>query len=318
MSAQEKTANLVRCMVPLDLVEENEANPNQMSDREFDLLVGNMQEEGWTDPMYLAPSEYDYFSELAKEDFGPDLWPQMRAHGQKFRLVGGHHRTRAGMFLQLVDGPAVINLDKEFGIAQQELQMIRHNVIHGRMNTTKFFALYQKHEKDYGKEMMADMFGFAEQAELDKLIAVSLKSMPTPEMKQKFKEAAGEIKTVDDLTKLLNKLFSTHGDTLPWGYMVVDFGGKKSIWLRCNKTTFEAAELVGQLCVSQKRTMDDVFGRVLQLIASGAAEGLLENVLDNTPDVEIPPDLKVLPTKDNLSKVKGMKNVTAGAPAAQG
>jgi len=65
------------------------------------------------------------------------------------------------------------------------------------------------------------------------LIDDARKSLP-PEMRKEFDKAKEEIKTVDDLSLVLNRLFTKYGSTLPYHYMIMDFGGKEHIWVRLN------------------------------------------------------------------------------------
>lgn len=307
MSGQSKTANLLRVEIPLDLLEENDSNPNEMSAREFDLLVGNMEQQGCTENIVVAPKDLNdllYFKEVFKQTKMVGVWDQIREDGKKFRIVSGHHRWKAAQFIAFTDIPSTIIMAEDFDEDQQDMQLVRHNVIHGKMSPARFVKLYDKHVQTYGQEMMAEMFGFADQDMLDELIKQAEKSIPN-DMKKKFKEAAAEIKTVDDLAKLLNTLFTAYGDTLPHGFMFLDYGGKQSVWLRITKKTLDATHVVGDRCVHEKRTIDDVVGKILQMIATGKAEEFFKTVVAETAESDVPADFKGLPTADTLEKLEG-------------
>ena len=40
-------------------------------------------------------------------------------------------------------------------------------------------------------------------------------------------------------------MFTKYGDTLPFGYMVFDHGGQRSVWLRIEGKTMNAIDLFG-------------------------------------------------------------------------
>ena len=150
---------------------------------------------------------------------------------------------------------------------------------------------------------MQDAFGFAEEKEFKRLIEQTAKALPDKHLQDKFKEAAAEIKTIDGLSQLLNQMFTKYGDTLPYGYMIFDHAGQRSMWLRIEGKTMKALDLIGDMCIEHSRTVDDVIGGVLQSIAKGDAAELLTKVLEGSPHVVVSKDLKVAPTKDNLEKV---------------
>jgi Cu/Ag efflux protein CusF len=162
-----------------------------------------------------------------------------------------------------------------------------------------FLDLYSKYAAKYGEAVLQDMFGFADQAAFKKLIADTKKNLPK-EMQAKFTEAAKEIKTVDGLAKLLNRMFTQHGNTLEYGYMVVDYGGKDSVWLRITPKTYKNVLKLGDKCVENHRSIDSVLGGVLQLIADGKLDVHLNEIIAKTlPVVILNPT--ALPTEESLN-----------------
>ena len=112
-----------------------------------------------------------------------------------------------------------------------------------------------------------------------------------------------EIKTIDGLAQLLNTMFTKYGNTLPYGYMVVDYGGKQSIWLQVTSPTYKALGVIGDMCMEREVTMDDLVGQVLQGIAKGDLQEFLEAALKKTPKVSLPEGLQVIPTKENIANL---------------
>ena len=125
-------------------------------------------------------------------------------------------------------------------------------------------------------------------------------------LQEKFKESAKEIKTIDGLSKLLNEMFTKYGNTLPFGYMVFDHGGQRSMWLRIEGKTMTALELLGTMCIDQNRTVDDIMGGIVQAIAKGEFAEKVAAIVEKTPKAVLPKALSVAPTKDNLEKVAAL------------
>lgn len=269
------TKNLRRESLSVDVLIPNEDNPNEMTDQQFNLLCQSIEEGGFIDPLYVR-------------DLGNDT----------YRVVGGHHRLEVGKLLGFEEVPCTIVDNDKLGEDLEKFQMVKLNTIHGQMSPQKFAKLYEQLSEDYQDEVMQEMMGFASQEEFNKLIKTTGASLP-PEMKQEFKEAAKEIKTIDDLALILNTLFTKHGDTLDYNYMLVDFGGKESIWLRMTKKQKVAFLKLADQCRKEHRSMDAIMeGLILSLCDHG--EAVLEEIIASTPEVTIPEDSEEIPTLDFL------------------
>jgi hypothetical protein len=269
--------------LPLNVLVPNENNPNKMAPREFDLLVDNLQQTGFTEPVLVVPIG----------DTG------------KYRIYGGHHRVQAAQYLGLDRVPCVIVPETVLSEEMQDFQLLRMNVIHGKTDPQAFLKLYQKHEGTYGPELLQEMFGFSDDAEWKRLVDTTAKSLPK-EMQSKFKEAAAEVKTVDGLAQILNKLFTLYGDTLPFGYMVFDYGGSDGIWLRMekHKKTKAHFEVLAEVAIENGMTLDDMIAVILSRIAKGDEPGLVQAILDECPKKKLPGNLITLPTKDNIANAE--------------
>jgi hypothetical protein len=276
VTAIEKTEKLVRKRIPLDLIDPTPDNPNEMSEAEFNMLADNIETVGLVDPLFVR--------ELPNG---------------RYRLIGGNHRCEVLKVLGFDEAECTINNDPEFDEDQEKFQVLRMNVIRGKLSPEKFMKMYQSMSQKYADEVLAESFGFANEDDFRKLIGQVKSSLPQ-EMQSDFQQAAKEIKTIDDLSKLLNHLFTTYGDTLPYGYMLLDFGGKDSIWLRMSNETKKAVLEVGKLCVTEKRSMDAILGGVVQMVAQGKLSPQVLQLIAQTPPVEIPSGVN-LPTEELLA-----------------
>jgi hypothetical protein len=300
----EKTKNIIRRDIPPLLLEVHELNPNKMSKREFDLLVDNIQRVGLTDPVLVCPKDLEgflVFWEKAKSLSDTDFIRALEEEDLRFKIIGGHHRLEAAKYLGFPAVPCTIITDADFDSEQQDFQLLRHNIIKGKIDPASFVALYEKYSSIYGDEALQDMFGFADEAEFKALLKETRKSIPK-EMQKAFDDATKEIKTVDELARVLNNLYSRFGDTLPYGYMIIDYGGKQSIWLRVEKETFDKIVDLGTKCILHDRTMDAIMGKMLQLIAQAPHNKVFFEAVADTPPAKLPIDFKGVPTKDNLAK----------------
>ena len=282
LTAQQKTEALVRKDIDIDDLVANENNPNSMSDAEFNLLHDNLEKTGLTDPILVR-------------DIG----------GGKYRIVGGHHRVEAAKLHDFKKVPCTIITDPDFDDDQEKFQVVRMNMIRGKMTPEKFIKLYESLSSKYTEEILKDAFGFAEDAEFKKMIRQITKDLP-PELQADFKKASKELKTINDLTSVLNGLFTKYGSTLDYGYMMLDYGGKDSVWVRINSTTLKNLHALGETCRETSRSMDSLLGGIVQLIADGSLADEVAYVVSKTPPVSIPDEAPELPTDEYLEAV-GMK-----------
>lgn len=262
MSALDKTAALQRLEIELSKIHPNEDNPNEMDDATFNLLVNNMEEMGFTDPMLVIPH------------------PEIEG---EYKLIGGEHRWEVAKLLGFDTGPATVVTDPNFDQDLQRFQIVRHNIIKGKMNPKKFMALYKNLQKQYSDEVAAEMFGFTDQEAFLKLVDDTKKGLPKT-MHQAFDAGKEDLKSIDDLTTLLNHLFTTYGDTLDYNYMVLDYGKKNSLWLRMKGKAYKDALDFADNCKQKGRSADDVMAAVMEKLKEDPE--LFASIVEECPEVE--------------------------------
>lgn len=281
LTVQERTAKLVRMNVGIDTLVPNDLNPNQMNDAEFNMLYDNIERMGVTDPILVRTHP---------------------TQDGKYRIVGGYHRWEVAKLHGLDTVPVTIIDDPEFDEDMEKFQLVRHNIIHGSMSPQRFMKLFESLSKKYSDDVASEMFGFTDEEEFRKLVQLTAKGLPK-EMQQQFKDAASEIKTIDDLTQVLNRLFTAYGDTVPYNYMIFDYGKQDHIWLRMKSSQRKDFEGLANVCKVHSVTMDAVLTMLLQLTAQGALSMHEFNArLAKLPTITIPDNVE-LPTEEALAGV---------------
>lgn len=264
----EKTKNLGRSFVAIDLLHPNPRNPNVMSEKQFNLLADNIERMGITDPILVRPH------------------PELEGH---YRIIGGQHRWEVAKSLDFTEVPVTIVDDPDFDDDAEAFQIVRHNIISGQMDPAKFAKLVESLNEKYSHEVAAELFGFSDEAEFKKLINATAKSLPK-ELQKQFKDAAKELKSIDDLAKLLNDLFSKFGDTLPHGYMFVDFGGAESVWLRMQTGQLKDFRTLADKVRERGKAVDHLFAHLIKLMNTAGGESILNDWAETAPDVKVKDD----------------------------
>jgi len=221
-----------------------------MSADEFNLLSENVTEVDFLDPILVVPL------------------PLEAGQPQKYRIVDGEHRFEQQRLMDAVTIKAIIADPERFDEATQKKQTVRMNMIKGSVNPKKLAMLVtdliENHDVPYAE--MAHELGFADPTELESIMASARSSLPSEEMKKEFDKVKDDIKTMDDLSLVLNRLFTKYGDTLPGHFMILDFGGKEHLWVRIPTKEFTRYKDRARECMSLGYTFDSVLGQMLMAL----------------------------------------------------
>ena len=224
--------------LPLEQVEPNPWNPNTQDDATFNRLAQELGETGQIDPIQVVAL-----------DTG------------KYRILGGEHRYHAAKVLGWETISAVVLTDAKWDDEDlQKFVTLRLNVLKGKINPEKMRDLYQELVERYDHEALADLMAFTDTDAFSKLVgevkdALKDSGLP-PDMVDQFEKAAKEMQTVDDLSLILNRLFTEYGETLPLNFMVFSQFGKKMAFVGCEDPEFKAIEK-GMKTVRGKRIRAD-------------------------------------------------------------
>ena len=216
--------------IPVSTIEFHNFNPNEMSDYKFNELVERIKKLGFRQPISVTPL----------------------GEG-KYRVYAGEHRVRAAMVLGMDKIPAYID---EFDNDSEMFEMVKDNMISGKMNAKKFTRIVNELVTKYGRDTLRQMFAL-EQNEFDRYYQ-EVRNTLDPAMQAKLDGVKEEIKTIDDLAKVLNRLFTEYGDTLDLNFMVVDYGGEHHLWIRSDKELWKMCEELKDVCTTQKLDMVEV------------------------------------------------------------
>lgn len=227
--------------IPVNKLVASDWNTNKMNPDEFNMLVEELKTNGNLQPPQV----------VAIED-------------GTYRIVGGEHRWRAACVLGwekldclVMEGAKWTDEDL------QKLQSVRLNVIKGQLNPDKFVKLCADLTKRYSQESLQGLMGFTDKQAFEKLLGTVKKevkkSLPK-EIAQKFDKASAEMKHIDDISAVLNRLFAKHGSTLASNYMVLSFGGKDHIYVAADSKVFARLKEICEHCAATKQDVNDYLG----------------------------------------------------------
>lgn len=226
--------------VPIDLIEANEWNANEMDDPTFNRLVEEMETSGMVDPIQIVPAE-----------------------GGRFRIIGGEHRWQGARTLGWDKIPANILTDERFMDPElQKLLSVRLNVIKGKLNPEKFSKLYTEMAERYGAEQLKALFGFTESDAWQKLTKDLRSTLEKSGVNQQFlgdlDKKAKRVKTVDGLGGILKNLFKKYGQDLQHSFMVFVYGGRPHLYVVMDDELVTAMKKVTAICREKELDINGV------------------------------------------------------------
>ena len=247
--------------IPIDRIHVSEWNPNDMSDVMFNRLVEDMNNIGFLQPVLVTEQK-----------------------DGTYRIIDGEHRYECAKLADMPEIPCVI-VSGEFAEdeVKQKFQTMRMNMIRGNVDKRKLASLVNELATEIPIEDIAESMAFDDVDALKALIEDTRESLP-PEMRKEFDKAKEEIKTVEDLSLVLNRLFTKYGSTLPYNYMIMDFGGKEHIWVRLQKNDLDSIKRYAELAREEKVTFSSL------VMASLASYATSENIENSRNDLEAATD----------------------------
>lgn len=232
----------------------NPWNPNTQSNDVFNALVENIKEIGMVEPILVVPHE-------EKEGF--------------YTIISGEHRYNACKVLNYIKVPAIIKED--FNIDLQKFQTVRMNVLKGKFDPVKFTQLFDEMAEKYGEDMTKEMMKFVDERAFKDVYMAIKRELPK-DMQDKLESSRKEIKTVDDLSRILNELFSKYGNTLDNNFMLFTYGGKVHLWVLLDK---DLKELLVDNIIEQFKDHGINADRFFQLLLERHGEALINEMVES-------------------------------------
>lgn len=211
-----------------------EENPNVMPDNKFNILVKTIEEVGFDQPLKV-------------------WWNEEK---KKYEIVKGNHRYWALKILNKTEIECVVG---QYKTREEMLKdMVQDNIVKGKLDPLKFTKLYETISQKYGKDVTREMFGFLEESEMKRLYKEMKEALPE-ELRAKLEEAKDEIKTIDDLSIVLNRIFTDYGDTLTFNFMVFDYmKGGEILYIKASEANWNKIKEISKYCLDNKKDINEV------------------------------------------------------------
>lgn len=227
--------------IPVEDLIADEDNPNEMDEATFDQLIEEIREQGFDEPIIVRPH------------------PKLKG---KYQIGSGHHRTKAAIVIGMQTVPAII---KQWSDREQKVALVKRNALRGELNKNKLIKLYKELSKGKDGVQVQRELGFTNQKKFEAMYDEAMKVL-TPKQKKKLAEAKEKIKSMDDLSSVLNRIFKESGSELDAGYLVFSFGGKNHHYFQIDQEVEDTLQSIIAKCESHDMSYVDA---MKQLVIEG-------------------------------------------------
>lgn len=242
----------------IELLQGNEWNPNKQKDETFNKLVENIEEIGFVEPVMVRPLD-----------------------NGDFEIVSGHHRVEAAKIVGMEEVPCIIQAD--FDEDMTKFQLVRMNVLRGELDPEKFTKLFNDLAEKYGTEMTKDMMAMVDAKAFEKLYIDVRNELPK-DLQDKLDKTKKEIKDVDGLSRILNNIFATYGDTLDFNFLVFSYGNKEHYWVQMSKTVRDKVEMIHNISMGLEMDINTLFDQIFRL---PQVDALLSELEESIPEDDV-------------------------------
>jgi hypothetical protein len=251
-------------LIPVEEIEPNGWNPNEMSNDEFDALVQEIRDVGFIQPVQVVPMV-----------------------DGSFRLLGGEHRWKAAKTLGMYEIPAVILSEIKWQEEDlQKLVTVRLNHLHGKTNAKKMIPIYQEMEAKYGEKALQKLFAWTEEDSWKKFLKQMKKTVKNAMPKHvadAINDRLDDSDTVEDIRDILNTIMNHHGDTLQYSFLVFSFGSKEHVYVTMTKKTKAVLDKVLTFCKEWGKDMNEILPGLTEAWLQGAEEAEKKELTAQVP-----------------------------------
>lgn len=245
-------------MIDINLIDNADYNPQEQDKVVFNRMVKSIKENGFGGTIQVVPH------------------PTQK---KRYVCISGNHRLDAARVLDIKELPC--NVYEDWDEDKQKAENVSWNVIHGKFNPEKLAKLFNELSQKYGDELAQDMMALEADSGLIKQIMAQIRQGLPPDMQGQLDKSKDEIKTVDQLSAILNEMFDKHGDDLKYGFMVFEFGGKSHYWIKMNDKLKKKMQEFTDEC---RETGGHLSERIYAAMGCGEIEVKKREKGENSPD----------------------------------
>lgn len=261
---EERHAAVVLTKIPLDLIVENDNNPNVQSREQLDRLKADMREDGFDEapqvvPMWGDPTKRETWSMSCPPD--PTGENPNKAGPSFYRLMGGQWRRRALLELGFTHVDCVVKTG--WDELKLQIKTTARNINRGSLDDSLFTKQVNDIVTSYGVQIgeLPELMGFQDDAAF---MAHYQREEENRERTTRTKiendaaDAERELANIDNLQLILNELLKRYGDTLPNDFMHFFYLRKMHLMVRLNSDARKAIDKMVKALRAEKADLAEL------------------------------------------------------------
>lgn len=227
--------------IPVGQITPNDWNPNKMTEDEYEALKDFIRERGITGALQVVP--------ISESD-------------DMYRIIDGEHRWRAARDFNIKELRCDVLDPKKLDEDQQKFSTIAYQTIHGKLDGELFRRLYDDLQNRWSRDLIQKQMHFAKQKEFQKIIGDVRAGLPSKEARKRFDSA--EIKTMENLTEVLNKIYADYGKTVPYHFLIFAYGKKQHLMVICSPNLWKKIRKITNECELKNKDVNEIFSKLIE------------------------------------------------------
>lgn len=225
--------------IPVKELFEAPGNPQTQTSTVFNNLIEDISEDGFDQPINV----------VARESGG-------------YTVIDGNHRLRALKYLAYEKVPCIVRTD--WDEVKAKIKLIRRNLLVGELDKGKFTKYIDDFTDRYKipADMLPSMMGFENE---EAFLAMYNQAR---EISEEDLERLGggkvELRLIENLTAVLNQIFSEFGESVPYSYIYFYYGKKLHTLIQSGPIMKKALEAVSAKCLDEKKDINEVLPDIIK------------------------------------------------------
>lgn len=243
-------------LVSVDQLVYDDENTNRQDKKTFELLVDNIDQEGFDEPCIVIPTQ----------DSLDDGRPV-------YKVVHGNHRAKGAIRNGYTEVSAIIRDD--WDDTKAATQAYRRNFSRGEVDPLAYQNLVKHLEVDEGLSSHEAMkaLGIHDEAVytrfLEEEFGASSSNSKVNDAAEKDEEAlSNRIKLIDNIGLIVSEIVERYGDTIIYSFLIFPASGRKHMYVQSSPALKAVLTRIATECVSKG---EDLAGTLAALLNVGIA-----------------------------------------------